>query len=100
MGLVRADLAQRAIAALQWRCRAKGTVLTSSDVVVSQELRATVLEQVQRGAPRINRVAWSELLELGPDIRTRRTFIELSAGSSSSSTVTRSLTDVHLGGHS
>jgi hypothetical protein len=94
--LVRAGLAARTIAALQQRCHA-GELLTSSHIVVSQEFKALVLEQVQRQAPRFNRIVSSEVLELGPGIGNRSTFIELSAASSSSSAVTQSSTDARFG---
>jgi len=95
--LVRADLVQQTITALQQHCHTKGKLLTASDIVVSSELKPIVLEQIQRGAPRVNRVVSSEILTLGPCTRVRNTFVELSAASSCSNSATQSSTDAHLG---
>lgn len=95
--LVRAGLAERAIAALRLRCRATRQTLTSSDLVVSQELKPVVLEQIHLRAPRVNQLAWSEVLEPSPGVRSHRTFVDLGVASSASSAVTRSSTDAHLG---
>merc|ERR1711957_568504 len=98
--LVRGSLAMRTIAALQKRAHITGSLLTSSDLVVSQELKATVLEQIQRLAPRTNRVCWTEALDLSPSIRSRRTFLDDGVASSSSIPITCSSTDAHIGPHS
>ena len=61
--LVPVELAERAIDALRKRQRQTGKFLTSSDVVVTPELKAAVCEQVERRAARKNPVT-SEPLEV------------------------------------
>lgn len=92
--LVPARLAQRAIGALRRHCETTGYVSTSSDVVVSQELKSIFCEQVAMMDPRINRLVRTHQLLLGPrepHVQIRKTFAELVASSSSSSAVMRSL---------
>ena len=94
--IVRADLAKRTITALGWRCRMKGSLLTSSDIVVSSEYKSVILEEVRRQAPRVNPVAWTEPLDLGPNIETKHTFLEPLASGSSGTEICSS-TDARLG---
>merc|ERR1712113_746819 len=90
--LVRTDLATRTIEALQSYCRENGE-LTSSDVVVSQEYKVTLLEQIKSLAPRVNDIAWTQPLQLRPLIEVKSTFIEGFTSSGSSGGVTRSSSD-------
>merc|ERR1711920_402577 len=93
--LVRPDLAQRTVEALHRYCRENGP-LTSSDIVVSQETKNLLLEQVEFLAPRVNDIAWTQPLQLSPLIEVKNTFIDGFASSSSSGNVTRSTTDTHV----
>jgi hypothetical protein len=87
--LVRADLAWRVVMALRQRQRQRGDTLRLTDVVVSQEFKSTVLEEIRKRAPRINNVS-EERLELGPIVRKKRTFVEMSRTTESSISVVRS----------
>lgn len=92
--LVPARLAQRAISALFQHCASTGSVLTSSDIVVSQELNSIVRQQVAMLAPRINPVVHEYLLPLcprEPRVKSSHTRVELVSSSSSSGAVARSL---------
>ncbi len=96
--LVRPALVPRVLRALQLRSRTSGEKLRLWDVIVADELKFTVLEEVWRLSPRENRVRCEELLELEPGIRNRNTFAELGdASSSSAATALQSSTDAHLG---
>jgi hypothetical protein len=98
--LVRAGLAQRTIDALRQRYRANNRFLKASNIVVSSEVKITLLEQVEQLAPRVNPVLNREVLELEPpDSRVveKRTFATLTSASSSSVSATNSSTDVHIG---
>jgi len=96
--LVRADLAWRVIMALRWRSSdQQENKLCLRDVVVSQELKAVLLEEVSRLAKRANPVVREETLELWPCLRARHTFAEFGVSSSSSSVTAHSSTDAHLG---
>jgi len=93
---VRPDLASRAIMALRLRGRTEPP-LSLSDVVVSEEFKSLVLEAVQQQAPRANPVKYVEVLDLGPAVGIRNTFIEVQEGSALSSQTAHSSTDAHLG---
>ncbi len=75
--------------ALRQRQRQRGDTLRLTDVVVSQEFKSTVLEEIRKRAPRINNVS-EERLELGPIVRKKRTFVEMSRTTESSISVVRS----------
>jgi len=95
--LVHARLAERAIEALKRLASAENYKFRATDVVVSRELKAIVLEQVERLAPRNNPIRRCQPLALF-SIRTARTFLEFHSGASiSSGAVTHSSTDAHLG---
>ena len=89
----------QAIEALHQRVRASDCSLrhSSSNIVVSTELKVTLLEQVKRLARRVNPVVRSEILELGPRILDDHSIAAVAAAPASSDTATNSSTDAHIG---
>jgi len=85
--LVSASLASRTIMALKYFCWCRGSLLKASEVVVSQEFKDMVLEQVNLHAPRINPLLSCEPLDLGPKMSCKGTFVDFVSSSSSSPTV-------------
>ncbi len=94
--LVRPAVVPRVLRALQQRFRESREVLRLSDVIVADECKTMVLDEVRRLGPG-NRIRIEEVLELGPEILSRHTFAELSGSSWSGVTATQSSTDAHLG---
>merc|ERR1712048_1428620 len=91
--LVQPDLAWQTINALFWG----RFELRSSDIVVSQELKAIVLEEVLKHAPRANPVMDEVTIQLAPEINNRKTFVDMREPSPSSNVTAHSSTDAHLG---